>query len=72
MCCVLKVYLADYGLAYRYRPEGVHKEYSENPKKGHNGTMEYTSLDAHRGVGELFSHLLKHITVEESYDHTRL
>ncbi|XP_070696826.1 serine/threonine-protein kinase VRK1-like [Pempheris klunzingeri] len=45
-----QVYLADYGLAYRYCPDGVHKEYKENPKKGHNGTMEYTSLDAHRGV----------------------
>uniref|UniRef100_A0AAY4E6T0 non-specific serine/threonine protein kinase n=1 Tax=Denticeps clupeoides TaxID=299321 RepID=A0AAY4E6T0_9TELE len=45
-----KVYLADYGLAYRYYPDGVHKEYKENPKKGHNGTIEYTSLDAHQGV----------------------
>ncbi|KAG7269747.1 hypothetical protein CRUP_008967 [Coryphaenoides rupestris] len=45
-----KVYLADYGLSYRYRPGGIHKEYVEAPKKGHNGTVEYTSLDAHRGV----------------------
>ncbi|XP_071370907.1 serine/threonine-protein kinase VRK1-like, partial [Centroberyx affinis] len=45
-----KVYLADYGLSYRYCPDGVHKEYKENPKKGHNGTIEYTSLDAHKGV----------------------
>ncbi|KAM4599715.1 serine/threonine-protein kinase VRK1-like isoform 2-T2 [Fundulus diaphanus] len=45
-----QVYLADYGLSYRYRPDGVHKEYKENPKKGHNGTIEYTSLDAHKGV----------------------
>ncbi|XP_056465254.1 serine/threonine-protein kinase VRK1-like [Gadus chalcogrammus] len=45
-----KVYLADYGLAYRYCPGGIHREYKENPKKGHNGTMEYTSLDAHLGV----------------------
>ncbi|KAM7408145.1 hypothetical protein PAMA_002027 [Pampus argenteus] len=45
-----QVYLADYGLSYRYCPNGVHKEYKENPKKGHNGTMEYTSLDAHKGV----------------------
>ncbi|KAM6922466.1 serine/threonine-protein kinase VRK1-like [Lycodopsis pacificus] len=45
-----QVYLADYGLSYRYCPDGVHKEYKENPKKGHNGTIEYTSLDAHRGV----------------------
>nr|XP_020472693.1 serine/threonine-protein kinase VRK1-like isoform X2 [Monopterus albus] len=45
-----KVYLADYGLSYRYCPDGIHKEYKENPKKGHNGTIEYTSLDAHKGV----------------------
>ncbi|XP_041866518.1 serine/threonine-protein kinase VRK1-like isoform X2 [Melanotaenia boesemani] len=45
-----QVYLADYGLSYRYIPDGVHKEYKENPKKGHNGTIEYTSLDAHKGV----------------------
>ncbi|XP_049337382.1 serine/threonine-protein kinase VRK2 isoform X2 [Astyanax mexicanus] len=45
-----KVYLADYGLSYRYCPKGEHKEYRENPKKGHNGTIEYTSIDAHKGV----------------------
>ncbi|XP_066482307.1 serine/threonine-protein kinase VRK2 isoform X2 [Tiliqua scincoides] len=45
-----EVYLADYGLAYRYCPNGNHKEYLVNPKKGHNGTMEFTSLDAHKGV----------------------
>ncbi|XP_044285419.1 serine/threonine-protein kinase VRK2 [Varanus komodoensis] len=45
-----KVYLADYGLAYRYCPNGNHKEYRENPKKGHNGTIEFTSLDAHKGA----------------------
>ncbi|XP_076829989.1 serine/threonine-protein kinase VRK2 isoform X2 [Brachyhypopomus gauderio] len=45
-----KVYLADYGLSYRYCPNGEHKNYRMNPKKGHNGTVEYTSLDAHRGV----------------------
>uniref|UniRef100_A0A8C6SMM7 VRK serine/threonine kinase 2 n=1 Tax=Neogobius melanostomus TaxID=47308 RepID=A0A8C6SMM7_9GOBI len=45
-----RVYLADYGLSYRYCPEGVHKEYKENPKTAHDGTMEYTSLDAHKGV----------------------
>lgn len=47
-----RVYLADYGLAYRYCPNGNHKQYQENPRKGHNGTMEFTSLDAHKGVGD--------------------
>ncbi|XP_065445686.1 serine/threonine-protein kinase VRK2 isoform X3 [Chrysemys picta bellii] len=45
-----EVYLADYGLSYRYCPKGNHKPYKENPKKGHNGTIEFTSLDAHKGV----------------------
>ncbi|KAM8786220.1 serine/threonine-protein kinase VRK2 [Rhynchonycteris naso] len=45
-----RVYLADYGLAYRYCPNGNHKQYQENPRKGHNGTMEFTSVDAHKGV----------------------
>ncbi len=50
---LLQVYLADYGLSYRYCPNGEHKEYKENPKKGHNGTIEYTSIDAHKGVGNV-------------------
>ncbi|CAO2640880.1 Serine/threonine-protein kinase VRK2 [Lemmus lemmus] len=45
-----RVYLADYGLSYRYCPNGNHKQYQENPRKGHNGTIEFTSVDAHRGV----------------------
>lgn len=49
----LQVYLADYGLSYRYCPYGVHKEYKEDPKKRHNGTTEYTSIDAHNGVGKV-------------------
>uniref|UniRef100_A0A8C4V269 VRK serine/threonine kinase 1 n=1 Tax=Falco tinnunculus TaxID=100819 RepID=A0A8C4V269_FALTI len=44
------VYLVDYGLAYRYCPEGVHKVYKEDPKRCHDGTIEYTSIDAHKGV----------------------
>ncbi|KAG7229914.1 hypothetical protein INR49_009632 [Caranx melampygus] len=50
-----KIYLVDYGLSNRYCPQGVHKEYKENPKKGHNGTIEYTSLDAHKGLAQLVS-----------------
>ncbi|NXX89167.1 VRK2 kinase, partial [Centropus bengalensis] len=45
-----EVYLADYGLCYRYCPNGNHKQYKENPRKGHNGTIEFTSIDAHKGV----------------------
>uniref|UniRef100_A0A1A7X6I3 non-specific serine/threonine protein kinase n=1 Tax=Iconisemion striatum TaxID=60296 RepID=A0A1A7X6I3_9TELE len=45
-----QVYLVDYGLAYRYAPDGVLKEYKEDPKKCHDGTIEFTSVDAHKGV----------------------
>lgn len=47
----VQVYLVDYGLAYRYAPDGVLKEYKEDPKKCHDGTIEFTSIDAHKGVG---------------------
>ncbi|XP_030102554.1 serine/threonine-protein kinase VRK1 isoform X10 [Mus musculus] len=49
-CVVKVVYLVDYGLAYRYCPDGVHKEYKEDPKRCHDGTLEFTSIDAHKGV----------------------
>ncbi|XP_071485801.1 serine/threonine-protein kinase VRK1-like [Diadema antillarum] len=45
-----KVFLVDFGLASRFRPEGKHKDYKEDPRKGHNGTPEFTSIDAHKGV----------------------
>ncbi|XP_036449620.1 serine/threonine-protein kinase VRK1 [Colossoma macropomum] len=45
-----QVYLVDYGLAYRYLPDGVPKEYKEDPKRCHDGTIEFTSIDAHKGV----------------------
>ena len=42
----------DYGLAYRYMVDGEHKQYKADPKKAHNGTIEYTSTDAHDGACE--------------------
>ncbi|CAL1527120.1 unnamed protein product [Lymnaea stagnalis] len=45
-----EVYLVDFGLAYRYKVEGKHKEYKEDPRKAHDGTIEFTSVDAHKGV----------------------
>lgn len=45
----LKVYLLDYGLAYRFKPSGNHVPYKEDPKRKHDGTIEYTSRDAHKG-----------------------
>ena len=46
-----KVVLVDYGLAYRYRTGQQHKAYKEDPKTAHDGTVEFTSIDAHKGVG---------------------
>lgn len=41
-----QVYLVDFGLASHYSQ----REYKPDPKKAHNGTIEYTSRDAHVGV----------------------
>lgn len=49
-----QVYLVDYGLAYRYSSEENHKEYKEDPRRKHDGTVEFTSVDAHKGVREFF------------------
>lgn len=44
------IYLLDYGLACRYiDSSGVHKEYNPDQRKAHDGTIQYTSRDAHVG-----------------------
>lgn len=45
-----QVFLVDYGLACRYANEGRHKEYRYDARKAHDGTMEFTSRDAHIGA----------------------
>jgi len=52
------VYLLDYGLAYRYSVKGTQKPYKEDPKRVHDGTIEFTSRDAHRGVGKTLHRLV--------------
>lgn len=47
---VNKVYLVDFGLAMKYAPDDKHRVYKEEPKKAHDGTIEFTSRDAHKGV----------------------
>ncbi|KAJ8670481.1 hypothetical protein QAD02_001740 [Eretmocerus hayati] len=42
-----QVFLVDFGLASKYTTKD---EYKLDPKKAHNGTIEYTSRDAHMGV----------------------
>ncbi|XP_053945917.1 nucleosomal histone kinase 1 isoform X1 [Anastrepha ludens] len=44
-----QAYLVDYGLASHYTT----KEFKPDPKKMHNGTIEYTSRDAHLGVATM-------------------
>ncbi|KAK6632412.1 hypothetical protein RUM44_007454 [Polyplax serrata] len=45
------VYLLDYGLACRYVDHsGTHKEYNPDQRKAHDGTLQYTSRDAHVGA----------------------
>lgn len=41
-----QIYVVDFGLAGHFTT----KEYKPDPKKAHNGTIEYTSRDAHDGV----------------------
>jgi len=47
----IPVFLVDYGLACRYVDSaGVHKEYRYDGRKAHDGTIEFTSRDAHIGA----------------------
>jgi len=43
------VYLVDFGLCVKYMKAGAHKEYKADPRKAHDGTIEYLSRDAHIG-----------------------
>ncbi|XP_014664769.1 PREDICTED: serine/threonine-protein kinase VRK1-like [Priapulus caudatus] len=45
-----EVYLVDYGLVVRYSPDGRHKGYAEDPRRAHDGTVEFTCIDMHKGV----------------------
>jgi vaccinia related kinase len=45
-----QVYLVDYGLAQRYLTDGKHRKYEEDKRRAHDGTIEFTSRDAHNGV----------------------
>jgi vaccinia related kinase len=42
-----QAYLVDFGLAGKFTTD---KEFKPNPKKAHDGTIEYLSRDAHHGV----------------------
>ena len=44
------VYLVDFGLVSKYMKDGIHYEYKPDARKAHDGTIEYTSRDAHIGA----------------------
>jgi len=43
------VFLVDFGLCVKYIKNEAHIEYKADPRKAHNGTIEYLSRDAHIG-----------------------
>ncbi|MBN3294213.1 VRK3 kinase, partial [Polypterus senegalus] len=45
------VYLAGYFFAFRFSPSGQHVEYREQSRTPHDGTVEFISIDSHKGVG---------------------
>lgn len=46
-----QAYLVDYGLAYRFRTAtGIHKPFVHDERRAHEGTLEFTSRDAHHGT----------------------
>ena len=46
------VYLVDFGLSRRFLFDGGHQDYRPDPKCAHDGTLEFTSIDAHDGASE--------------------
>lgn len=44
------VFLVDFGLATKFMKPDGHLEFKPDPKKAHDGTIEYTSRDAHIGT----------------------
>ncbi|XP_029986873.1 serine/threonine-protein kinase VRK3 isoform X2 [Sphaeramia orbicularis] len=45
-----QVYLGGYCHAFRYCPGGQHVEYREASRTSHEGTLEFISLDSHKGA----------------------
>ena len=45
-----QIYLVDYGLAGMFLLEGGHRKYKPDSRALHDGTLEFTSIDAHNGA----------------------
>lgn len=50
-CAALQVTLAGYGFAFRFCPGGKHVAWREGSRTPHEGTVEFISLDSHKGTG---------------------
>ncbi|XP_017069404.1 uncharacterized protein LOC108106683 [Drosophila eugracilis] len=44
------VFLIDFGLASKYQDRGVHRPFIMDQRRAHDGTLEFTSRDAHLGA----------------------
>ena len=44
------VFVVDFGLATKFTKADGHLKFKPDPKKAHDGTIEYTSRDAHIGT----------------------
>nr|CAD7445768.1 unnamed protein product [Timema bartmani] len=45
-----QVHLLDFGLAIRFAKNGRHVEFWQDERRAHDGTLEFTSRDAHHGA----------------------
>ncbi|XP_075165010.1 back seat driver [Haematobia irritans] len=45
-----RIFLIDYGLASKYIDNGIHRPFVMDQRRAHDGTLEFTSRDAHMGA----------------------
>uniref|UniRef100_A0A1A9Z5J3 non-specific serine/threonine protein kinase n=1 Tax=Glossina pallidipes TaxID=7398 RepID=A0A1A9Z5J3_GLOPL len=45
-----RIFLIDFGLASKYTDNGVHRPFIMDQRRAHDGTLEFTSRDAHMGA----------------------
>uniref|UniRef100_A0A1A9WMP8 non-specific serine/threonine protein kinase n=1 Tax=Glossina brevipalpis TaxID=37001 RepID=A0A1A9WMP8_9MUSC len=45
-----RIFLIDFGLASKYTENGVHRPFVMDQRRAHDGTLEFTSRDAHMGA----------------------
>lgn len=45
-----RIFLIDYGLASKFMDNGVHRPFVMDQRRAHDGTLEFTSRDAHMGA----------------------